>query len=129
MDTMIKKIKIETSNSYSNLRPVYSAIINIDDNKVYYNGKLNVKKYGMHYGKIPSYFAELLVDFITSTCFLNMLDSYTSSFVDLSKTRITLFLKNGQSKSIIFDDLSKPSQLLAIKLMIDNALKYVRWNY
>lgn len=129
IDTMIQKIIVDRGNCSSGLCPVYRAEINVDNGSVLYTGRQNVAKKGIHRGVISSYHISLLVEFIESTGFFRMNSNYDSWWPDMQMTKITIILKNGQSKTVQFDDLARPPQLIAIRLMVQYALANARWPY
>jgi hypothetical protein len=128
-DTLIKKIIVDRGSCYSDMCPSYHAEIDIQTGRVMYNGRKNVKKMGKKIGQMSSYHTALLVEFVESTGFFRMNAEYSSGWPDLQMTKITVILTNGQRHTVNFDDLARPPQLIAIRLMIQYALGNTRWPY
>ena len=125
--TMIKTIKMSRTDCGSALRPVYSVEIDTRTGKVIYKGFKNVKRLGTHIGKLNVYNLSLLVEYIETTAFFEMASEYTSGWPDEQRTDIKIDLKNGQEKLVMFDDLARPPQLIALRLMIEYALNRTTW--
>lgn len=124
---MEKSIIIETTNCYSKLCPVYRAAIDLPTATVRFWEKSNVRRVGMHRGRINEMFLEPLVDFVRTTNFFALPEEYSSGQVDMSMTKITVILDNGMRKTVAFDDLVTESRLLALKLMIINTVNKTVW--
>ena len=127
MSYVSKTIILETTGCYSNLCPSYRATIDVDKNKVIYFGKINVKHTGVHVGKIPSFHLNILVEFIESTPFFGMNQFYSGGHVDQQEIKITIILKDGRQKTVVYDGESGPAQLYAIRLMIDHVIGKSVW--
>lgn len=126
-DTLIKTIIVDRGDCYSNLCPSYRVEIDVATGNLRYYGRKNVKRIGLRRGKVSSYHISLLVEFIESTGFFRMNAEYSSGWVDMQMTKITIVLKNGQRKTVSFDDLARPPQLIAIRLMVQYAMANARW--
>src|SRR3972149_1914153 len=110
--TPINKIILETSSSYDNLSPVYLFNLDVDTRKFLYYGKMNVPRIGIHHGILTSLANGMLVELIESSYFFRMNTEYLSGEPYLSKTKLTVILKNGIQKTVIFDDFVRPIILI-----------------
>ena len=85
-----------------------------------FEGKKDVDKMGMHTKKLTSKEYEGIKRAFESSNFFELQDEYPSNVSDLPKTTIT-YHKNGKSKSVKGDDMSRPS----IVLGLDNLLSQI----
>lgn len=122
-DTLIDKIYLETSSCYSNLCPAYKVSIDVDKNKLLYFGKMNVQRKGLIKGKIPSFHLNILVEFLESIPFFDLNNFYSGGHLDQPEIKITIRLKNGIEKTVVYDGQSGPAILYVIRLMIDETVK------
>lgn len=129
INTSIKYISMELSDCYSSLCPVYKVEIDVDSRYFTFTGLNNVKKIGVHKGRMSSYLSELLVSFIESTPFFSYNASYLSGQPDLQTTTIKVVTRDGRSNAVTFDDLALPPQLIATRLMINYCINRGNWLY
>lgn len=125
--TKIRKIIIETTDSYSNLSPVYRMSIDVQTNRVSYYGVKNVKRIGLHSGVIPTFSVEFIVDLISSSSFFGMATEYITGQMDLSLTKLTVVMRDGKQRTIVFDAYAKPAILLALKIVIEHEAEKIKW--
>lgn len=126
-NTPIKKIIMETTSSYSNLSPVYYMELDVDTRKIFYYGKNNVKKIGTHRGILSGYSVELIVEMFQNSYFFKLGTGYVANLPDLSFTKITVYLKDGTHKSVLFDQFAKPVMLLVIKIVLEHEMHNIVW--
>ncbi len=123
----IRRIELNLGDCYGGLCAIYKVEIDITTRRFLFYGYRNIKKLGFHKGIVPSYFLQLLIDFIKSICIFGLNSEYISRQIDLQNTTIVVILQNGVVHSITFDDLAAPAQLIALRLMINYVINRSTW--
>lgn len=127
MDTSIKRIILQTTNSYSGVMPVYIIDIDVSSRKILFDGGANTIKPGIHHGILSALSMGFLVELIEGSHFFGMNTEYLSGESDLSFAKLTIILKDGRYKTIMFDEYARPAILLAIKIIIVHEVNRAHW--
>jgi len=124
LNTLKKEIIMDKNPCFGTC-PYYTLTI-YEKGYASFEGKKDVKKMGLHSKKLSQKEYEGVMRAFKASNFFELDDDYPSQVSDLPKTAIT-YNKDGKSKTVTGDDLSRPAIVLSLDSLLTQIAQTDGW--